>query len=170
MDISRFHRTLLNRITDPDAKSSSKKEARERAVERPTSSGEVRDTEEEGRRSDGEGGKKQEQSLEHSRDKETLARGERAESESNSSSAEEPERSPDNTRVSPSEETPAADTETGSVETQTPSLFPPTVDKEAKRRVAAAKRANEETLSSAKERYLARKRAKLTAPVISEDD
>ena len=49
------------------------------------------------------------------------------------------------------------------------SLFPPTIDKEKRRKVAAAKRANEESLQSARERYLARKRAKLTAPVISDD-
>lgn len=46
----------------------------------------------------------------------------------------------------------------------------PVVDKEERRKAASAKRTNEETLSSAKERYLARKRAKLSVPVISTDD
>lgn len=58
----------------------------------------------------------------------------------------------------------------GIAESESISLFPPTVDKEVRRRVAATKRANDETLSSAKERYMARKRAKVTAPIISEDD
>lgn len=47
---------------------------------------------------------------------------------------------------------------------------PPIVDKEERRKISAAKRTNEQTLGSAKERYLARKRAKLSAPVISSDD
>ena len=42
------------------------------------------------------------------------------------------------------------------------SLFPPTVDKEARRKMASAKRSNKETLKSARERYLARKKAKLS--------
>ena len=45
-----------------------------------------------------------------------------------------------------------------------------TMDKEERRRTASAKRVNEETLGSAKERYLARKRAKLSTPVISSDE
>ena len=54
-------------------------------------------------------------------------------------------------------------------EVVTTSLFPVKVDKEALRKVAAAKRTNEDSLGSARERYLARKKAKLTAPVISDD-
>lgn len=50
-----------------------------------------------------------------------------------------------------------------------PSLFPPTEDKELKRKVASAKRTSEESLGSARERYLARKKAKITAPVVSDD-
>ena len=46
----------------------------------------------------------------------------------------------------------------------------PAMDKEMRRKIASAKRSNEETLSSAKERYLARKRTKLSTPVISSDD
>lgn len=49
------------------------------------------------------------------------------------------------------------------------SLFPPVVDKEKRRKEASAKRTNEESLSSAKERYLARKRAKISTPIISDD-
>ena len=41
---------------------------------------------------------------------------------------------------------------------------------EEKRRRLFAKRTNEDTAMSAKERYLARKRAKLSQPTISTDD
>ncbi len=44
------------------------------------------------------------------------------------------------------------------------------LSKEEKRKIVSAKRTSEETMSSAKERYLARKRAKTSAPVISSDD
>jgi len=46
----------------------------------------------------------------------------------------------------------------------------PEVTKEEKRRMLTAKRTSEDSLSSAKQRYLARKRAQISAPVVSTDD
>ena len=43
-------------------------------------------------------------------------------------------------------------------------------DKEERRKVAAAKRTDSQAQLSAKERYLARKRARTTAPVLAKDD
>ena len=47
---------------------------------------------------------------------------------------------------------------------------PQEMSKEEKRTMLTAKRTNEDALSSAKERYLARKRAKISAPIVSTDD
>lgn len=168
VDISRFHRTLLNRMTEPGS-SSSESNSREGRLER---SGEQPGRVEGGRErrssSDSDGDRS-----EHSRSQEKVPRSRSLKNEPASSPGEE-DASPSRHVEGEEGETPKpggseAGAEPDKEETKQVSLFPPTVDREMKRKVASAKRANEESLSSAKERYLARKKAKLTAPIVSDN-
>lgn len=179
--MSRFHRTLLHRITEPGSGGSTKEESvggRERedslgeSGERRSSNGEAR---QEPERQSGQRLESTGQSPERSQRTENMEQEPEMDVERTSSADREVSPSKVNDGEGeggsrPTESEVVTSPGLSSGEARTPSLFPPTVDKEMKRKVAAAKRANEDTLSSAKERYLARKRAKLTAPIISEDD
>lgn len=170
--MSRFHRTLLHRIAEPGSELSKSKESsatsggrqeekeedgiRER---RRSSDGDRRSGEEEGRQRLKEDTRESPETMEQQEEEAKIGQTAPAEGEDGGASSE----ANDGERTGPAKsELPTS--------VEPPSLFPPTVDKEARRKVAATKRANEETVSSAKERYLARKRAKVTAPIISEDD
>lgn len=170
-DISRFHRTLLNKMTDTEDRSKVKKRS---GV-------------------DSEGLKVEERSGEEDRsvedeEREKPSRTSRLSSGGENSVGSPVESTADEPGVRGGEEAlppgtqgdqemresrpPTADSDVGAPvaeDTEAAALFPPTIDKEKRRKIAATKRANDESLQSARDRYLARKRAKLTAPVISDD-
>lgn len=181
VDMSRFHRNLLERIADPA--SSDRKEGEEGKERRPSSSTESKpsrgaeeEEEEEAERKKERVGRREseDQSQERhcsesplseaSREPQTELPGDGVEKNQERQVSEEPEERRNSSGSAPGEEEKGQERETPSA-----SLFPPTVDKEGRRKAAAIKRTNEETLGSARDRYLARKKAKLTAPVISDD-
>lgn len=162
VDISRFHRTLLNKIT--------KKEDRSKVV--------VGGTE-----GSGDGEDEVGEEVSH---KDQLAESRLSPGTENPIGSLSEQHMPDDDVTSPSGLERREGDEPGSVErresrtstggdevspedVEAAALFPPTVDKEKRRKIAATKRVNEETLQSAKERFMARKKAKRTAPVISDD-
>ncbi len=155
--MSRFHRTLLNRMTEQKDTSSATTSAGLGGQERSEECVKEGDTGEEG------AGSEDEQSSHHSRDTEQGQDG--------GDTGQGPEQSDTSLVGTAAHDTSSEERRESTAESPTDedaaALFPPTVDKEERRRTAAAKRATEETLLSAQERYLARKRAKLTAPELN---
>ena len=168
-DISRFHRTLLNKITDTEDRSKvgERAERESKVEERSSGSGEEdKSTEDQQRNQSSEsrlssGGENSVESpVESTVDDKPETRG--------GEEAPPPSEGGERRESRPS----TADSDVGvsvAEDTEATSLFPPTVDKEKRRKIAATKRSNEESLQSAKDRYLARKKAKLTAPIVSDD-
>ena len=166
MDISRFHRTLLNRITEGDRPSDGGADGGKEEAEDASKAGS------ENSRSDMErgqspvevGGQSPEGQGSNEGQSPRVPSQDKPEGGEMSDEGQEARTLTTEGDVDSSKESGG-----GGLVVDTVSLFPPTVDKAQMRKVAAAKRANEETTLSAKERYLARKRAKLTAPIITDD-
>ncbi len=162
VDMSRFHRNLLDRITEQAPSHESKEEEKEEEVNK------ERVLEKEGGgRQDKERQDKAGQSggQDLGQGQAGVLKGE-AELEGSGEGDNGSSIPPDSGQTDEGSSSMAS---TSSEPDTVAPLFPPTVDKEMRRKLAFAKRTNEDNLSSAKDRYLARKRAKLSAPAISND-
>ena len=176
--MSKFHRNLLNQITtsslpskdeDSKARSIDKQQTRERERQK---TNETSNQEHQHRNDDRTPNRERRLSDSPERRASMDSKSSKPRQQSTTS---EKESSP--TAVDKPQEEPATATvdyhseQTDDQETEIKTVKLPTKeDLEEKRRVVAAKRTNTEAMESAKERYLARKRAKLSIPVVVQDD
>lgn len=170
-DMSKFHRTLLNQIAAEDggsgeAKGRARRQEEERG--RKVSLGETSAADMQEQSPDREEQEPGDSTFRHENSEYRLGNlGQ--ESTGGERLVADPEVGSRSDSQGRDGDTPELDKRSGE-ETDVAQCLPAVVDKEERRKMASAKRTNEETLGSAKERYLARKRIKLSAPVISSDD
>lgn len=191
-DLSKFHRHLLNRLDtgaveegkEEERRSSQSTEAQRRRISEEKGGSSQRERERSHRRSESDGG------YEEQRERRRSGEERRRSSHRSRDSVSEEENKPatsltgdgDSKELEQEEaegdEGRAAEGETvgegyeQSVSAEVPKLPSELTqeDKEERRKAAAAKRTDSEAQLSAKERYLARKRARTSAPIVAKDD
>ena len=191
-DLSKFHRHLLNRLDHGAVEEKPRKEEtsesqrrisgersshserereRERDKERRRRRSENEDDQRERRRS-GEERRRSRNYSDRSNEEENPAIPKTIENENDEQQAQEEKAETDRIEEERGEER-AVESEQSSFVAEEALKLPSELtqeDKEEKRKVAATKRTDSQAQLSAKERYLARKRARTSAPVITKDD
>ena len=191
-DLSKFHRHLLNRLDHGAVEEKPRKEEtsesrrrisgetsshnerereRERDKERRRQRSENEDGQRERRRS-GEERRRSRNYSDRSNEEENPAIPKTIENKNDEQQAQEEKAETDRIEEESGEERVVENEQSSFVEEEALKLPSELTqeDKEEKRKVAAAKRTDSQAQLSAKERYLARKRARTSAPVITKDD